>query len=221
MVPDTEGGSGRIIRAFRTIRQRGPVNLWFRILGEIAYRRVVVLECRLDGELPEVVARVPVRIALLTAADLEHFGRFRPDLEPSIVRRRLEQGHQCFGVWHAGEIVHAGWAATRQAWVEYLRCEFPLDAGDVYQYDSFTTPAFRGLDLAGARVAWMARFFRDAQARRLLAVVWPENTAAFRPLEKAGYRRCGRLAVIWWGRWRRAIYLPSRRLASWSPRRRR
>ena len=207
MVPDTEGGSGRIIRAFRTIRQRGPVNLWFRILGEVAYRRVVVLECRLDGELPEVAARVPVRIALLTAADLEHFGRFRPDLEPSIVRRRLEQGHQCFGVWHAGEIVHAGWAATRQAWVEYLRCEFPLDAGDVYQYDSFTTPAFRGLDLAGARVAWMARFFRDAQARRLLAVVWPENTAAFR--------------VIWWGRWRRAIYSPSRRLASWSPRRRR
>jgi ribosomal protein S18 acetylase RimI-like enzyme len=210
MVPDTEGGSGRITRAFRTARTRGPVNLWFRILGEIAYRRVVVLECRLDGELPEIAARVPVRIALLTSADLEHFARFRPGLEPSVVRRRLEQGHQCFVAWHAGEIVHAGWAATRQAWVEYLGCEFPLGPGDVYQYDSFTAPAFRGLDLAGARVAWMTRFFRDVQARRLLAVVWPENTAAFRPLEKAGYRRCGWLRVIWLGSWRRAIYSPSR-----------
>jgi ribosomal protein S18 acetylase RimI-like enzyme len=209
-MPDAEGGSGKITRAFRTVRTRGPVNLWFRILGEIAYRRVVVLECRLDGDLPEVAARVPVRIALLTSADLEHFARFRPDIEPSIIPRRLEQGHHCFVVWHAGEIVHAGWAATRQAWVDYLGCEFPLDPGDVYQYDSFTAPAFRGLDLAGARVAWMARFFRGVQARRLLAVVWPENTAAFRPLEKAGYRRCGWLRVIWLGSWRRAIYSPSR-----------
>jgi ribosomal protein S18 acetylase RimI-like enzyme len=208
MVPDTEGSSGRILRAFRTVRKRGPVNLWFRILGEIAYRRVAVLECRLDGELPEVAARVPVRMTLLTPADLEAFSRLRRDLEPSTIRSRLEQGHQCFIVWHEGEIVHAGWAATRRAWVDYLGCEFPLGAGDVYQYDSFTAPAFRGLDLAGARVAWMARFFRDAQARRLLAVVWPENTAAFRPLEKAGYRRCGWLRVIWCGRWRRAIYSP-------------
>ena len=206
MVPDTEGSSGRILRAFRIVRKRGPVNLWFRILGEIAYRRVVLLECRLDGELPEVAARVPVRITLLTPADLEAFSRLRRDLEPSTIRSRLEQGHQCFIVWREGEVVHAGWAATRRAWVDYLGCEFPLGAGDVYQYDSFTAPAFRGLDLAGARVAWMARFFRDAQARRLLAVVWPENTAAFRPLEKAGYRRCGWLRVIWFGRWRRAIY---------------
>ena len=210
MVSDGEGGSGRITRAFRTVRKRGPVNLWFRMLGEIAYRRVEVLECRLDAELPEVAARVPVRIALLTSADLEHFSRFRPEVELSIVRRRLEQGHQCFIVWHGGEIVHAGWAATRQAWVEYLGCEFPLDPGDVYQYDSFTAPAFRGLDLAGARVAWMTRFFRNAKARRLLAVVWPENTAAFRPLEKAGYRRCGWLRVIWCGSWRRVIYPRSR-----------
>ena len=71
MVPDTEGSSGKIVRAFRTVRKRGPVNLWFRILGEIAYRRVAVLECRLDGELAEVAARVPVRITLLTQADLE------------------------------------------------------------------------------------------------------------------------------------------------------
>jgi ribosomal protein S18 acetylase RimI-like enzyme len=205
MVADREGGSGRIARALRTFRTRGPVNLWFRMLGEIGYRRVVVLECRLEGELPEVAARLPVRIALLTPADLEAFTRFRRELEPSTIRRRLEQGHQCFIVWREGEIVHAGWAATRQAWVDYLGCAFPLGPGDVYQYDSFTAPAFRGLDLAGARVAWMARFFRDAKARRLLAVVWPENTAAFRPLEKAGYRRCGWLRVIWCGRWRRAI----------------
>ena len=101
--------------------------------------------------------------------------------------------------------MHAGWAATRDAWVDYLDCPFPLGAGDVYQFDSFTAPAFRGLDLAGARIAWMSRHLRDSGFQRLFAVVWPENTAGFRPLEKMGYRRCGWLRVIRLGRWRRAV----------------
>jgi len=169
------------------------------------YRRVVVLERPLDSSLPEVAASVPVRIAVLTAADHRHYARLRPDREPELFRHRLAQGHRCFAAWHEGEIVHAGWAATQDAWVDYLGCRFPLEAGDVYQFDSFTAPAFRGRGLAGARIAWMARYLRDSGMRRLFAVVWPENTAAFRPLEKAGYRRCGWLRVIRVGRWRHVV----------------
>ena len=105
---------------------------------------------------------------------------------------------------------HAGWAATREGWIDYLGCEFPLEAGDVYQFDSYTAPGFRGLGLAAGRVAWMARFFQDAGFRRLLAVVWPENMQAFRPLEKAGYRRCGWLRVVQLGRWRHVTYSRAR-----------
>jgi hypothetical protein len=185
--------------------EAGSVPLWVRLLGATVYRRVVVLERRLDSSLPEVAARVPARIALLNAADGGHYARFRPDLEPEVFRHRLAEGHRCFAAWHEGEIVHAGWAATQDAWIDYLGCQFPLEAGDVYQFDSFTAPAFRGFDLAGARIAWMARYFRDSELRRLFAVVWPENTAAFRPLEKAGYRRYGWLRVIRLGRWRHVV----------------
>jgi RimJ/RimL family protein N-acetyltransferase len=180
--------------------------LWFRSNGQTLYRRVVVMECRLDRPLPEVTPRLPTRIALLTVADLEGYARFRPDQEPATIRRRLDQGHRCFAAWHEDRIVHAGWAATRAAWIEYLGCEFPLGPGDVYQFDSYTAPEFRGLDLAAARVAWMARFFRDTGFRRLLAVVWPENRRAFRPLEKVGYRRSGWMRVLRLGRWHRVIY---------------
>jgi RimJ/RimL family protein N-acetyltransferase len=180
------------------------------VLGETVYRRVVVMECRLDRSLPEVTPRVAARIGLLTAAEQECYARFRPDQEPTTICRRLEQGHRCFAAWHEGQIVHTGWAATAEAWVEYLGCAFPLEPGDVYQFDSYTAPEFRGLDLATARVAWMARFFRDAGSRRLLAVVWPENTSAFRPLEKAGYRRCGWLRVLRLRRRWRAIHSYSR-----------
>jgi RimJ/RimL family protein N-acetyltransferase len=178
---------------------------WFRLRGQTFYRRVVVMECRLDGPLPEITSRLPTRIALLTVAELDDYARFRPDQEPATIRRRLDQGHRCFVAWHEERVVHAGWAAIRAAWIDYLGCEFPLGPGDVYQFDSHTAPEFRGLDLAAARVAWMARFFRDRGARRLLAVVWPENRPAFGPLEKAGYRRCGWIRVLRLGRWRRII----------------
>lgn len=193
----------------RAVTARGQASssasLRVRALTATIYRRVVVMERRLDHTLPEVAARVPARVALLTLGDLEPYVRLRPDAEATAARQRLAQGHQCFAIWHEGQIVHAGWAATRDAWVDYLGCAFPLGAGDVYQFDSFTAPAFRGLDLAGARIAWMARHLRASGFRRLFAVVWPENIAGFRPLEKMGYRRCGWLRVVRLGRWRRVV----------------
>ena len=170
------------------------------------FRRVVIMECWLDGPLPDVSPRVTVRIGPITIDDLPALMRFRPEVDDVAVRRRLEQGARCFAAWHEGRIVHAGWATTRQARVEFLDCELPLEPGDVFQFDSYTAPAFRGLDVAGARVAWMARFYREAGARRLLAVVWSRNTRAFRPLEKAGYRRGGWIRAVRIGSWRRVIY---------------
>ena len=164
------------------------------------------MECWLDRPLPDVSPRVPVRIGPITAADLPAFARFRPEADGVAIRERLEQGARCFAVWHDGQIVHAGWAVTRHARVEFLDCELPLEPGDVFQFDSHTAPAFRGLDLAGARIAWMARFYREAGARRLLAVVWSRNERAFRPLEKAGYSRGGWIRAFRLGRWRRVIH---------------
>jgi RimJ/RimL family protein N-acetyltransferase len=44
----------------------------------------------------------------------------------------------------------------------------------------------------------------------LLAVVWPGNPGAFRPLEKVGYRRRGRIHVLRLGPWRRVLHTRSR-----------
>ena len=189
----------------RSRHEEVSARLGIRILGATIYRRVVVMERRLDHTLPEIAARVPVRFRLLTLSDLGSYALLRPDAAAPATRQRLAQGHQCFALWHEGQIVHAGWTATRDAWVDYLGCPFPLGAGDVYQFDSFTAPAFRGLDLAGARIAWMSRHLRDSGFQRLFAVVWPENTAGFPPLEKMGYRRCGWLRVIRLGRWRHTV----------------
>jgi SAM-dependent methyltransferase/GNAT superfamily N-acetyltransferase len=179
--------------------------LWFAVLDETVYRRLVLLERPLDAEIPEVVARIPVVNGLLQPAEAAEYVRFHPTLELAEVQRRLLAGHWCFVVRHAEAIVHAGWAVAGRGWIDYLRCELPLSPVEVYQYDSFTAPAYRGLDLAGARVAVMANWLRARGYRRMLAAVLPENRAGFRPLEKVGYRPIGRIGVVRLGRWRRMI----------------
>jgi SAM-dependent methyltransferase/GNAT superfamily N-acetyltransferase len=176
------------------------------MLGWTVYRRLIVMERRLDEPIVAITAGIPAVVRILTDADVDHYTAFRPDTEPAEVRRRLHAGHWCFVVRHEGRIVHAGWAATTKPWVEYLDCEFPLAPGDVYQFDSYTAAAFRGRDLAGARVSWMAQHFRDAGARRLLAAVWPENARAFRPLEKVGYRAVGIIGTVRLAGWRHHFY---------------
>jgi GNAT superfamily N-acetyltransferase len=181
-------------------------SLWFRVLGRTVYRRLIVLERRLDEPIGGITAGIPAVVSILTDADVDRYAAFRPDTSPAEVRRRLDAGHRCFVVQHDGRIVHAGWAATTKPWVEYLGCEFPLAPGDVYQFNSYTAAAFRGLDLAGARVSWMAQYFRDAGARRLLAAVWPENARGFRPLEKVGYRAVGIIGTVRLAGWRHDFY---------------
>jgi SAM-dependent methyltransferase/GNAT superfamily N-acetyltransferase len=192
-------------RAIEILQRDGVRALWFAVLGRTLYRRLVLLERRLDADIPEVGPRVPVVIGLLEPAEAAEYARFHWPLDVAEVERRLAAGHWCFVARHAGAIVHAGWAVAERGWIDYLGCPAPLRAREVYQTDSFTAPAYRGLDLAGARVAMMARWLRARGYRRLLAAVLPENRAAFRPLEKVGYRRIGWIGVVRLGRWRKTV----------------
>lgn len=168
------------------------------------------MERILTGDMPLPPARLPVRVALLVPDELPSLALLRPELDVATFRQRLAQGHRCFAAWHEGRVVHAGWAAPREAWIEFLDCAFPLEPDDVYQYDSYTAPTARGLGVAALRVAWMARHFQSEGTRRLLAVVWPGNPTAYRPLEKVGYRRRGGIHALRLGSWHPVFHTRSR-----------
>jgi L-amino acid N-acyltransferase YncA len=194
----------------RVVRDHGLRAAWFGILGEIGYRRVMLMERLLDGGIPEIPTPPMTTVALLGPGEVADYARLRPDLDATAVHRRLALGHQCFVVWHEGRIVHAGWAARDRATIEFLGTELRLAADEIYQYDSFTAPEFRGRNLAATRVTAMAREFSRAGYRRLIAAVVPENRVGFRPLEKAGYRLCGWVGVVTLLRWRWEFYRPRR-----------
>jgi SAM-dependent methyltransferase/GNAT superfamily N-acetyltransferase len=204
--PDRKHGSWTwqraLERAAEVLREEGFRNLWFRILGETVYRRMVLVERLLNEPIPEVTVRLPVVISLLRETELDEYLSLRPGADPSDIRRRLAAGQLCFVARHEGRIIHARWATTRRAWIDYLACEIRLAPDEVYTFESFTDPSFRGQNVAPAQGMESLRYFRDAGYRRLLAAVVPENKPAFHPLEKLGYRRLGVIGYLKVGPWR-------------------
>jgi len=190
-------------RAGQVLRDEGVKSLWFKILGETVYRRVILMERLLHEPIGEVMGGLPAVIDLLKPTEIDEYISFRPGTDPLQVRHRLSAGQKAFVARHEGRIVHAGWTTTTRARIDFLAREIPLGPGEVYQYESYTAPSSRGQNLAAVRITEMLRYFRRAGHRRMIAVVVPENTTAFRPLEKTGYRPFGLLGYIQLGRRRR------------------
>jgi len=184
--------------------ERGLGNAWFAALSSVGiYRRLVLLERGLDIPVPDVSADPSFRVALLADGERAAYLEFRPDQDAVEIARRVERGDRCFATWQEQRIVHAAWAATGRAWIEYLSRELPLAAGDVYVYDSFTRPEFRGRGAAPLRARVLGQYFAARGYARVLTAVLQENAAGFRPLEKVGTRPVGAIGYIGIGPWRR------------------
>jgi GNAT superfamily N-acetyltransferase len=197
-----------LARARRALREHGPWGVVIGLLAETGYRRLTVMALSLDRPIPERRARLPVDLEWLRASQIDDYLLLRRDGDRDEIAHRLANGDRCIVARHEGRIVHAGWATVTRPRIDYLGCDMPLGPGDVYQFGSFTAPAFRGRGIAAARVAAMARRFQSEGYRRLLAGVQPELEFALRPLEHVGYRALGRLAVVRIGPWHRLRWRP-------------
>lgn len=177
--------------------------LWFAGLSFTGvYRRLVLLERSLEQPLPEIPVPGSMRVTMLAASEIEAYMAFRPDQDASEIRRRLDQDHRCFAVWHEQRIIHAAWAATGRARIEYLSRDLALAPDEVYVYEAFTAPGFRGRNASPIRALALGEHFRSRGYRRIVTAVRPENTVGFRPLEKVGTLRVGVVGYVGVGRLR-------------------
>jgi hypothetical protein len=182
-------------------------DFWFRALSFTRiYRRLVLLERPLSRPVPEISVRASVRIAVLADDELGAYLAFRPDQAAAEIRRRLAQGHQCFVGWHDAQIIHVAWAATSRARIEYLSWDLALAPDEVYVYDAFTAPAFRGCGVSPLRARALGLHFHAHGFRGVVTAVRPENRAGFRPLQKVGTRPVGVIGYVGIGPWRWPFY---------------
>ena len=194
----------------RRLDAAGYVSLVGAKLLTTLYRRMLCLVYPLQGRrIPVYSAQLEVEFRVLQTDEVDAYLSFRPNVGRDRIERRLEQGHRCFTSWHGEKIIDAGWTATQSVVVPYLGRVLCLDAGDVYSYDAYTLPAYRGYGLYMARNSFTARTNQKEGFKRSVALVAPENYTAWVILTRSGLETIGEysyLCVPFRGiHWQRAV----------------
>jgi ribosomal protein S18 acetylase RimI-like enzyme len=193
-----------VVRRFGEVaRDEGPRALWFKVWGELCYRRLGLFELRLDGPLPSVAPRVPLEIAPLVDADLADYEQLRPGTDAGEKGPRLALGHSCFAARSDDRLVGTCWVARGSLWSSYLRTEVALAPDEALTYETYTWPEGRGKGIGAALRVHVAGLLAAEGCRRVLATVDPDNGPAIRLVEKLGYRRIGTVGYLGAGRRRR------------------
>lgn|GEM_PF-1656559 len=156
------------------------------------YRRMLFMAYSLDAiRIPVYNASIDVTFGTLQPNDIDAYLRFRRNAERDTVEKRLMHGDRCFVSWYEKEIVDACWTATGMIHVPYIRRYLRIPAGDVYSFDSYTAPDFRGRGIYMARNSYTARVHQAEGLSRSIALVAYENYSAWLILTRSGLQTLG------------------------------
>jgi SAM-dependent methyltransferase len=173
-----------------------------RALSAAGWRRLALFELELgsdrsDPRQPEM----PLEFGFADASSVAELAALRPDLA-TLAPRRMARGDRCFVARHRGRLVSMRWVSRRLARIDFVGCALPLADDEAYNFDTWTDPAARGLGVASATAAALARALADEGVRLSLRAVWPHNDAGMRSARREGYRRAGSLTALGFGRLR-------------------
>lgn len=181
----------------RRLDLAGYASLFGAKLLTTAYRRMLCLVYPLQGRrIPVYRAQIEVDFRVLESSDLDAYSRLRPRTPRENIKSRLDRGHSCITSWHEGEIVDAGWTGTGEVFVPYLQRFVCLGAGDIYSYDAYTHPRYRGYGLYMARNSFTARRNQNEGFERSVALVAPENYTAWVILTRSGLETIGQYSYL-------------------------
>jgi GNAT superfamily N-acetyltransferase len=179
-------------RAFDVLRRDGFWSLIHRLLSRLAYVHTqLLLECTLN-ERHETVHSPDLQFRWVNLPDLEQF----PSLElltSAAGRRdstaRLARGDRCaVGLYHGTPVTYL--------WVTFSVRElpnrrWPVAAGTVFVYKTFTLDAWRGHGFNRSAVSWaLAQCAREGY-RRAFVDVDRANEPSVRALQHAGFVTIG------------------------------
>jgi hypothetical protein len=173
--------------------------LWLSPRWQVRRKFVVlVTDLRAAGTRPSLAgAKVAVRWAALTEADIPALRAANAKLSEAEMRRRWREGQECIGGWVDGALAHYRWDTAKASYLPYLQAVFePLD-GDTFVYEAFTQRAFRGQGIHSLSTTRAFDRSREQGFRRSITVVAWWNAAALRVLrEKAGRDLAG--TIVYW-----------------------
>lgn len=102
---------------------------------------------------------------------------------------RLAAGEACAVVRSKGAVVAYCWATTSAAPVEEIGCRVVPVEGEIYLYDAYTAPSWRGRRLFPAMLGALTAWARSRGKHRALIFAMASNVASARAIEHAGFER--------------------------------
>jgi hypothetical protein len=198
-----------VVRVLRRLADivvwQGPAGLATQVLALAGVRILhwYVLPSLRDAA--PVESELPLAIAPLDAAESPAYLDFRRGATAEQFRSRFARGCQCYVARLDGAIVSATWIATGRGRIEAFDFDFELGPKQIYVFDSFTLPAYRGQRIIGAVTScWRADYLQRG-FEQVLSLTGPENQASRRSRRRSGFRRTGGIVRIKLGPWQRCF----------------
>lgn len=107
-------------RAGEVLREEGLQALFFRAVGELGYRRAIVIEAGFDHLPADEAGLAPQTFELLEDGGIADYLALVPGANETAARTRLEAGHVCQLGRVDGRAVQSCWLASGPACVDYL-----------------------------------------------------------------------------------------------------
>jgi GNAT superfamily N-acetyltransferase len=192
-------------RSREVLQREGMRSLALRMIGELVYRRMILMQRPFDFSMREVELEAATSFRPLQVEDLDLYLALRPEADEEEIRRRFAFRHVCYGAFREDRLVQACWIATERAYIDYLGAEIRLLSGVGYLYDLYAIPEARGLNLHRAMWPHVFRYFRNAGPIYVLAAFHPENGIQ-RIFARLGFRPVGTLGYVGVGPARRLFY---------------
>jgi hypothetical protein len=189
--PDRNGKglAGQLRRAGEVLRHEGAGALYFKILGETVYRRMIFLARPLNGEAGEDVPGFGYR--RLQAEEVESYLELRPDHVRGRVLELLEQGSVCHCAWKEERLAATLWTSPRSAEIGYLGCRIAMPDDQVYAHGLYKRPEEPAKGLPQMLTQRADEYHFGLGKRWKTSALMPENRYGGAYVKSVGYERIG------------------------------
>ena len=202
--PDrTRGWAYRWIlqRSLQIHRHEGVISLLRRALAFLAYKSGIWYVGwyirRLDSPIGRAIPGLEAHLAELTADDVEEYLQFYPNISSEQYLERFREGQTCFVVREStGTLASGTWTAVGRVWIDFVGREVALQEDEVYLYDSYTVPEFRGKRLQPFLCDQILARFQNSGYRQAVVIIAPENRSNISSRKRSGFVRMGLLFRI-------------------------
>ena len=179
-------------------------------MGRLMTKKTLCLfavELKIDP-LPPCVARLEVTYRALDTAAWAKQPHTSHLTDRYLFQARLDRDEQFWTAQLDNRIVSYCWATRDPVEIGEIRCRIHPRVDEIYFYDAFTFPEYRGRNLYPALLQRMLEHSREVGLRRALIFVLSDNMASIRGVEKAGFKEFQRVTYCTFLGLGRYLYRP-------------